>query len=612
MCTNLVCAMICIRKGIGKGRMAMRGYLDKNLDAMLITLQPHQHFRIAPTAAERQAWEQLDGQVRNQILFAADGLRGKPFSALSAVEHMEYARGGDGCRYRAAYEDRRERLGTLVLAECIAYDGRYMEDIVNLLWAVLEESSWALPESNLKPGGDGVLALPIPELPTIDRAAAHTASDLAWVWWLLGKKLDDLSPQIGNRIEYEVNRRIFIPLVNGDQFGWQRHPERQTAGCVAGCLSAVLLMVDAEDKRWQLIRRCMLLGDRLVARLPQDGSLPGGIGEWEDTAGELMDVFSLLFAASDGHVVLYDEPQVINMGRFAVFCHMQNQEFFTMQSVDSIPSGERLYRYGIKTRDARLCDLGAYIARMQGVDRQSRATKANLMNRVFHLFYEEEIRRHMGKPPQLGALYLPDARAMMSRSEADSERGFALWCSAGFEGGSKAGDICLSRNGRIILSAVQEAERGAYNLPLINGQDQRAAAFFSAEDVECDLSPTMDMITMNLAPTYPKQARVHTWQRTVMLSRGEDSIRIIEVFDFEQAENRVEFQFVFADEPRMLEDSSAQVQGVRLDWESSLVSRIEPVRFGERLQHTAFRLVLVGQRVPMHGSYTFLMQLDNQ
>ena len=92
-------------------------------------------------------------------------------------------------------------LSNLALAECLEGEGRFLDPLLDVAWAICEESSWSWPahQGDLADMGH----------PVIDLSVAMTALYLAELDLLLADRLD---PALGRRIRYEVDRRCLAPL----------------------------------------------------------------------------------------------------------------------------------------------------------------------------------------------------------------------------------------------------------------------------------------------------------------------------------------------------------------------------------------------------------------
>jgi len=112
-------------------------------------------------------------------------------------------------------------LARLAVGECLEARGRFLDALLDLAWAICEESSWAFPAHQLQ--------LADPCRPYIDLMAASTALDLAELDALLGSQLD---PALAARIRYEAEGRCFQPyLERAEEWWWLsgRSPARRTS-----------------------------------------------------------------------------------------------------------------------------------------------------------------------------------------------------------------------------------------------------------------------------------------------------------------------------------------------------------------------------------------------
>ncbi|MHC4542734.1 MAG: hypothetical protein ACYS74_23625, partial [Planctomycetota bacterium] len=125
---------------------------------------------------------------------------------------------GNRSNYEGLWKQRRTMLHCLVVAECIEGRGRFLDKIADVVWAICEESSWTYP-AHIGPQEAGV-GLPDVDEPMVALFSAETGSSLAWTWYLLRERLDEVSPLVSKRIEREVNTRVLTPFLERDDFGW--------------------------------------------------------------------------------------------------------------------------------------------------------------------------------------------------------------------------------------------------------------------------------------------------------------------------------------------------------------------------------------------------------
>ncbi|MDE5596561.1 MAG: heparinase, partial [Lachnospiraceae bacterium] len=101
-----------------------------------------------PTITDRTAWENLDEEWKKASLQLGEQYLHFSYPALSAMDFMDFTRTGNRVRYEDKFFSKRHALNALVLAECIEDNGRFMDDIVNGIFSICEESAWQLPPHN--------------------------------------------------------------------------------------------------------------------------------------------------------------------------------------------------------------------------------------------------------------------------------------------------------------------------------------------------------------------------------------------------------------------------------------------------------------------------------
>lgn len=168
-------------------------------------------------------------------------------SVLLATDYMGYSRTGVREPFAVLERDRRIRLMNLVLSECCEGTCRFLDAIIDVIWAICEESSWVLPAHNR---GKGVLGRdidPLPDVtrPDVDLRVAETGGLLATVRYLLRQPLDALTPLITERVEHEVQHRFLTPYLERNDFRWMGadgvRPNNWCVWITSGYLSALLL-----------------------------------------------------------------------------------------------------------------------------------------------------------------------------------------------------------------------------------------------------------------------------------------------------------------------------------------------------------------------------------
>ena len=190
-------------------------YTPERLKEIII---PAAEWHPFPKASEQAGWQKLPEKVRAAHLRQGMKHLGCDWEIPKASIFLEFVRTGNRTNYQIIANGRRVRLAEMVIAECIEGKGRFLDDIMDGVWAICEETYWGVPAHvGAQKKGPG---LPDVKEPTVDLFAAETGMLLAWTHYLLGEQLDRISPLITERIHYEVQRRILSANLERDDFWW--------------------------------------------------------------------------------------------------------------------------------------------------------------------------------------------------------------------------------------------------------------------------------------------------------------------------------------------------------------------------------------------------------
>ena len=585
--------------------------LQKYLDQLMFEIRDASIFQLAPSSEDRAAWDDVPGGLRARLTHEADTRLREAIPLLTATDYMRFQKNGDAAAYRAPFRLRRDMLSAavmgLVLRGTDEMDGR----VADLVWAICEESSWTLPENS--PLSLGQDSLPLPDLyePLVDGAAADTACDLCMAAHIAGERLYAMTPQLLQRMAFELDRRLVSPFLAAEDFDWMCGPKSDAFVCLRGVMISFLSFEQDSRRRWQCMRKAWMLMDRLFTQLPEDGSVAGGVSEWQAVAGPVMDCLNMVRVATGGAIDLSQEPQIQLMCHYPVLCHVAEGWFVNpgTQSMKPALNGPAMYRVGMQVRDGALCDLGAWFFRTQGEG----AEEPLLMHRCENALLRARLEREKGKPPFRRQGYLSDQQLMVARMEEDSEHGLALAVHGGHNGRigghPDVGDVILFAHGLpVLVDAGCFEPTSMHSLPLIGPNEQENGVNRRAEDVGCRLEDDFAMMSMNLAGAYPESARVTSWQRTAIYNREDGTARLIDVFDLADFD-LVRFHFITPGKPG-LGERFAQLGPVRMRWEAGLIASSEevPVPEGEWRTlwgETLYRLTLTTEQPVDGGKYTF-------
>lgn len=528
--------------------------------SLATSVMPFDEYHPYPNVDERESWDALPAEVRSSVIERGEELLGFEWPMLTAARFMDFARDGNRSRYEAIYFSRRSALGGLVMAECMEDKGRFIDQIINGVWCICEESTWILPAHNpLSRTGE-----PLPDAfdASVDLFAADTGALLSWTHYLVGSRLDIVTPLVTERIRREMDRRIMTPFMTEDihWMGFGKRVNNWNPWCTSNCLASMLLMAQEPEQRVAAVERSLQILDNWLKDYAPDGGCDEGPGYWNVAGGALFDCLELLLGATSGAVNFYDEPLVAEIGRYIMRMHISNGYFvnFADGGAKLEADGCMIYRYGRRIADRDLMAMGASAFKASKSLLKGRGWYS--FNRVLpEVFVWEELSNSDANAPYLRDVYMPGIQVMAAREQAGTESGLYLAAKGGHNSESHnhndIGNFIVYANGRPMLI---DAGVGAYtkatfsgdrykiwtmqsayhNLPTINEKMQQAGGQFAAADVSYRYDDALAELSLNIAGAYPADAGVENWQRTCRLQRGaEGLVEIVDDFVLGEAGN---------------------------------------------------------------------------
>ena len=275
--------------------------------------------------------------LRTKILSLATEYATRDVPHLPASLYLEYQRVGNRNRYQDVWMQRRAMLNGLALAECVEGEGRFLDPLANVIWAICEESSWTWPAHiGVQKRGVG---LPDANEPIVALFSAETASSLAWVVYLLEDRLDKVSPLICPRVRREIDHRILTPFLNRDDFRWMGfssggRPNNWNPWINSNVLAAALLTEIDQRRRQELVQKVLRSLDRFFVPYPPDGSCDEGPSYWGRAGASLFDNLELLHSVTQGKFDVYDDAAVREIGRYIYRLHIAGDAFVCVGDCD--------------------------------------------------------------------------------------------------------------------------------------------------------------------------------------------------------------------------------------------------------------------------------------
>jgi len=393
-----------------------------------------------PTISDRAGWEKILPATRTAQIERATHHLNREWPMAPATTFLEFMRNGNRENYQQISFDRRVRLTELVIGECLENQGRFLDEIINGIWAICEETYWGVPAHvGVQRAGNG---LPDATEPTVDLFAAETGMLLSWTHYLLGEPLDHISPLIRQRIDYEVRRRILDVNLARDDFWWMglnaaRPVNNWNPWICSNWLASVLILENDPSRRVQSVDKILKCLDQFLNPYPTDGGCDEGPTYWTRAGASLFDCLQLLSSASTGKINIFDAPLIKNMGSYIY--RVQIADDFYINFADAAarftPPPMLVYQFGQEINDPIMRDFGAYLTQKQGFPQTSVTQIFGAfpsMTRVLAgLFVLPEILKATGRPPQIGDTWLPELQLVSLRPKNGSGAGLFLAAKGG-------------------------------------------------------------------------------------------------------------------------------------------------------------------------------------
>jgi hypothetical protein len=537
-------------------------FLEKNLI-------PMNQWHPYPRWGDRGPWEAIPEDIRAAFVAKAEADSKEGWKALLATAFLEFKRNGNRRHYQDDTFGRRGKLFHLVMAECMEGKGRFMDDIMNGVWLICEESFWGVPAHlGMQRAGVG---LPDVSEPIIELFGAATAQQLAWTKYLLDEQLNKISPLIGKRITMETERRILEPARERNNFSWMGldgkggRLSNWNTWINSNLLVANLIL--EEDPRLRVLETSRILKsvDAYLNVYSPDAAEEEGPRYFNESPLCYFEVASMVQAATGNSRSVLANPFIDAMGRYILNAHVAGDDYTNYGDADvhADPPGDLVYRFGKAVHDPQLEAYGAWCAARNGFtatgNALTRAVDRNgleSMSRALPVLLEaNEIRQARRENVLLRDSWYPVFGMATARAKADSAGGMYFSVLAAnnnrshnhndtgsyiiyLDGKPVAIDIgaeaYTAKNASPNRYSIWTMQSAYHNLPTIDGVMEHAGPQYRATEREYSSNDERATYSFDIASAYPPEAGVNSWVRTVTLDRVRDIIIVNEYFELQR------------------------------------------------------------------------------
>ena len=535
-------------------------------------------YRPHPRLQDRDAWESLPSEVRTSLIKRGEENLGFDWPPLPATVFLQFARNGNRSNFEAISFGRRARLLSLVIAECTEGKGRFLDDIVNGVWAICEESFWGVPAHlNLQKAGSG---LPDTGERTVDLFVAETFNLLAWTYYLIGDAFDEISPLVRPRIVLEIDERGLTPLEERDDFHWmgftfnrlassgktsKRRVNNWNPWIVSNWLSALLLTETDDDRRSRCFYKALTTVDNFIDPYPADGGCDEGPGYWGRAGASLFDCLEIILSATDGRVNVYDDAKIRNIGQYVYRAQVSGDYFLNFADASAIVSHSPslIHRYGQRIDDPDMMALGAWFA--QRSDKPASHLRDTAGRMLPALFTLGDLAATEPKEPLPRDVWMNEIEVMTARDVDGSSDGLYVAVKGGNNEESHnhndIGNFVVFIDGApvIVDAGVETYTRETFGpnrydiwtmvspyhtlLPTIDGAEQLPGPDYKATDAAYTSDDVSASVSLDIASAYDKDAGIEQWRREVTLQRG-SHIEVIDAYRLKTEPDEIKSSFL--------------------------------------------------------------------
>ncbi|MBB5284071.1 hypothetical protein HNQ92_002214 [Rhabdobacter roseus] len=514
---------------------------------------------------------QLPDSVKQILLGRADEALQREWPVLTLSKYLLYTQTGDRNQYESRYFGRRNKLTLLVIGELVERKGRYLPEIADGLWLMLEETSWAVPATlNLLQQGGGLAH----NEPVIDLFVSETAALLAWTRLLLPEELSGVSPLLLSRLDDELQSRVITPYIERDDFWWMGFVKRQRPNnwnvfCNKNTLITTLIVENDAERQRKVLDKSMRTIDLFINHYPEDGGCDEGPGYWSMAGGGLGDYLTILTEVSNRRLDFSKNELLHHIGTYIHKMQIDGRRFVNFADATPFiaPDPAKIYHYGQLFNDEQLLQFAAYCYPLSNLWRAGFASRETMNSFVDNVEAEAALRQIRPHAPLLPQNWLPDLQVLSLRQRAGDAKSLFVGAKGGHNGESHnhndVGNFVLYLDGQPFLIdlgpstyrketfnndrwKIWNFQSAWHNCPTINGVPQKNGRNFAARGTSFSTKKNQQVLSLDLAGAYPPEAEVARWQRELVFKPTEGTLALNEAYELKAWKEPFQIHFMTA------------------------------------------------------------------
>lgn len=540
--------------------------------------KPLSCFSPFPQASDRKSWDSLPEELTSRLIKNGEAYLNFDYPSLTAVDYMEFTRNGNRSRFQDKLFLRRTALNALVLAECVEYKGRFLDDIINGLSLICEENAWQLPAHNSYIRDTSPSILPDVTRPVIDLFAAETASVLAVAEYLLRQELDSVTPFLSKMINKNLEERIFTPYLN-EHFWWMgdgiSHMNNWTVWCTQNVLLSAFTRELPQTQMEDIFKKACKSIDYFLAEYGDDGCCDEGAQYYRHAGLCLFNCLEVLNGVSDNAFLpAYKIEKIKNIASYILTAHIHDVYYVNFADCSPIAGrcGAREFLFGKRTKNEELMSFAA--EDYQNSEDPLTIEEHNLFYRLQTVFTHGEMISFAKSPivhrdfwfESVGLFIARDEHLYLAVKAGDNDDSHNHNDTGSFtiykDGKPMFIDVGVETYTKKTFSKdrydIWTMQSRYHNLPtFFDGGTQimqRDGSDYRAKNVNHQLGTSVCHITMDLEAAYPDE-RIKSYTRNAVLEKGKE-ITITDHYEGDLP--RPVLSLMFYEEP-MISENTVQI-----------------------------------------------------
>jgi len=425
---------------------------------------------------------------------------------------------GSRREYEILYFRQRRRLtSTAILYWQNPEDSGIKRDLENILWALCDEFTWALP-AHLPDGG---LMPGYPHYGELDLFNCETGFALAEILFLHQDRLD---PAICERVEAEVFRRVLTPFLQSEpgRWEWEGLENNWSAVCAGSIGCAALYLLQDSSRRAeleQLLLRLLPPLDCYMEGFGPEGVSQEGLAYWTYGLYFFVSFSDLLKKCTGGEVDLLTHPYCRNIAEFQHKCYLTA----SLNVSFSDASNQEPFRPGLT------CYLAEHFPGVQ-IPPESRIYReedpcSRWAPAFRDILWAKECSQNRGTPEPEGQRFYAFKEAQWFIAPTRDSHSLAFAAKGGHNdephNHNDLGSFMLVADDQVFLSDLGAGEyskqyfgEGQYqilckssrghSLPILDGQEQTSGRHARSRLLESRIEPDSWFISLDLTTAYPR------------------------------------------------------------------------------------------------------------